>query len=111
MDTWIQDVRYSARMLVKNTAFTFVAVATLALGIGANTAVFTVLKAVVLQSLPYPGADQLGVVWVDFGEEGQSLPASSSLDFRDYPRMTRSFAGFAACNGATANLTGAGDPE
>ena len=69
METLMKDLRYAARMLAKRPGFAAVAVLTLALGIGANTAVFTVLDAVVLRSLPYRAADRLAVLWVDFGEE------------------------------------------
>src|SRR5437763_14815561 len=59
MDTFFQDVRYGIRMLMKSPAFTVVAVITLALGIGANTAIFSVLDAVMLRPLPFPHADRL----------------------------------------------------
>lgn len=111
METLWQDLRYGFRMLARNPGFTAVAVLTLALGIGANTAIFTVLNAVVLRSLPYRAPDRLAVIWVDFGEHGQSLPLVSSQDFRDYPQMSQLFEDFAAASGRTANLTGVGDPE
>lgn len=111
MDNWIHDLRYSLRVLAKHKGFTAIAVVTLALGIGASTAIFSVLNAVVLQGLPYRAAERLAIVWVDFGRHGQSLPAVSSLDFRDYQRSATLFEGFAAGRGTTANLTGAGDPE
>lgn len=109
----IHDLRYSLRALSNSPGFTVIAVATLALAIGANTATFSVLDAVVLEGLPYRDAERLGVIWVDFGEEGQSLPASSSLDFRDYKEMATLFEDFAAGTGTTANLNGSGgfDPE
>ena len=111
METLWQDLRYGLRMLARNPGFTAVAVLTLALGIGANTAIFTVLNAVVLRSLPYRAPDRLAVIWVDFGEHGQSLPLVSPQDFRDYPQMSQLFEDFAAASGRTANLTGVGDPE
>lgn len=109
MAGFIHDLRYGLRVLCKSPGFTIVAVATLTLAIGANTATFSVLDAVVLQSLPYRDSDRLGVIWVDFGERGQSLPAVSSLDFRDFKEMATLFEDFAAGTGTTANLTGSGD--
>jgi putative ABC transport system permease protein len=111
MEPWIQDLRYGVRALAKNPGFAATALLTLALGIGADTSMFTVVNAVVLRSLPYRDASRLAVVWVDFGDSGQSLPTVSSLDFRDFPRMTTKFEGFAAGARTTANLTGGGDPE
>src|SRR5215831_1508889 len=69
MQTLLQDLRYGARMLLKNTGFTLIAVATLSLGIGANTAIFSVLYGVLLKPLPYPDSNPIVRVW-------QAAPAS-----------------------------------
>ena len=111
MKSWIDELRYSVRTLILAPGFTGIAVLTLAVAIGASTAIFTVVDTVLLESLPYRAADRLGVVWVDFGEQGQSLPAVSSLDFRDLELMNTLFEGLAAGTGSTASLTSDGDPE
>ena len=96
--------------------FTAAAVVTLALGIGATTTIFTVVNGVLLRSLPYANADRIANIWNDFGENAQSLPAVSPLDFRDYQRRSRTFESFAAASagnvaGLSGNLTGDGEPE
>ena len=111
------DLRLAWRSLWRSPSFTVVAVLTLALGIGANTTLFSVLRGVLLRPLPYPEADRLAVIWNELGQGGaQSLPAVSALDYRDYPRMTQLFEDFAAASGARAVglsgiLTGDGAPE
>ena len=111
MHSLIHDLRYGARMLVRHPTLTGIAVLTLGLGVGASTAIFTVLNAVVLRDLPYPAADRLAAVWVDFGEDGQSLPAMSPLDFRDLQQRSTTFESLAAGTGRSVNLVGEGDPE
>ncbi len=106
-----RDIRYAVRALLKRPAFTGVAVATLALGIGANTAVFTVVNAVLLRPLPYDQADRL--VRLRGGNRiTRELGNLSPLDFLDLRERARSFDGIAAYNNyAGATLTGTGDPE
>jgi putative ABC transport system permease protein len=105
------DIRYAVRALVKRPGFTSVAVATLALGIGANTAVFTVVNAVLLRPLPYDQADRL--VRLRGGSRiTRRLGNLSPMDFLDLHERARRFDGIAAYNNyAGATLTGAGEPE
>jgi predicted permease len=116
MPSLLQDLRYAARALRRTPGFTFAAVLTLGLGIGATTTIFTVVNGVLLRPLPYPGADRIVNIWNDFGVGAQSLPAVSPLDFRDYQRRSRTFELFAAGSdggvvGLRGNLTGEGVPE
>src|SRR5918911_795894 len=106
LETLRQDLRYGARMLLKKPGFTLIAVLTLSLGIGANTAIFSVVNAVLLRPLPYPHAERLVNV-------GQEPPAwlGADQDFLDYHRELRSFERLAAYTRAEVTLTGEGDPE
>jgi putative ABC transport system permease protein len=106
-----QDLRYAIRALIRRPAFSGVAVGTLALGIGANTAIFSVVNAVLLRPLPYRDAARVARV------RGSSLGTReadnlSPLDFLDFQDRTRRFERLAAYNNyADATLTGAGEPE
>jgi len=106
-DLW-QDLRYGARMLLKKPGFTLVAVVTLALGIGANTAIFGVINAVLLKGLPYRDADHLVVIWEKLKQVDQV--ELSPDEFAAYAERNQSFAQLAATERANFNLTGAGDP-
>jgi len=105
-----QDLRYGLRLLLKTPVFTFIAVLTLALGIGANTTIFSVANAVWLRPLPYPEADQLALVWHrNTKREGNfELTPAGYLDLR---RQSKSFERIAAFVSHDFNLTGAGEPE
>src|SRR5437879_3534516 len=109
IDSLSQDIRFGFRMLFKRPGFTFVAVATLALGIGANTAIFTVVHSVLLQQLPFPKADRLAIVWSIYGNEGRA-PASAPelMTIREHSRLFEALGGIWAQSGA---LTGQGEPE
>ena len=106
METWSQDVRYGARMLARSPGFTGVAVATLALGIGANTAIFSVIDAVLLRSLPYQEADRL-VFLTEWSEQvpEMSFSIANLKDVRDQNTVFESLVGF---NGQNFILTGEG---
>jgi putative ABC transport system permease protein len=111
METLWQDLRQGARSLFKQPTFTIVALITLALGVGANTAVFSVVHAVLLQSLPYRDADRLAMVW----ETRRSNPSGQNVinmgNFFDWKEQNRVFEDMAAFGGASVNLTGDGEPE
>ncbi|MCH9651380.1 MAG: ABC transporter permease [Deltaproteobacteria bacterium] len=117
MNTWLLDFRLAWRSLRRSPVFSLVAVVTLALGIGFNTALFSLLHSVLINPLPYPEADRLAMIWNELGEGGaQSLPAVSSADFRDYQVLSETFQEFAAASGSNAVglngiLTGDGRPE
>jgi putative ABC transport system permease protein len=105
----VQDVRYGIRMLVKNPGFALVAIITLALGIGANTAVFSLVNSVILRPLPLPNSRQLMVLFV---KEGSSEPGWGAAypDFEDVRQQSRSFEGISAYAPQSVNLTGREEP-
>jgi predicted permease len=109
METLLQDVRYGFRMLRKSPGFTAVAVITLALGIGANTAIFSVVNGVLLSPLPYPHPEQLVAVYTrtpNFHEASSAYP-----NFLDWQRENRTFTALAAYRNENLDLTGIGEPE
>ena len=109
MEALLQDLRLAVRQLVKSPAFSAVAVLTLAVGIGANTAIFSAVNAVLLRPLPYPRSDRLMEVTSQAAEGvrfGVSYP-----DLLDLRGLTRDFSGVAAYSTQRYNLTGAGDPR
>src|SRR5215472_3918287 len=111
MHLFLQDVRYALRLLGKSPGFTLVATLTLALGIGANTAIFSVVNAVLVQPLPYQDSERLITIWNDYGSGGQSLPAVSAPDFRDYQQRTTKFADLAAASGSGGTAVDFSDTE
>jgi putative ABC transport system permease protein len=106
-----RDVLYALRGLRGAPLFTLIVVLTLGAGLGAATAIFSVVNGVLLRPLPYREPDRLVMIWNDFGQGAQSLPATSATDYLDYDRETDLFEGFAAGTGgsevgATGVLTG-----
>jgi predicted permease len=109
MDTVIKDLRYALRLLFKSPGFTTVAVLTLALGIGANAAMFSVVTAVLLRPLPFPEPQRIVAVGPRGQRSGQ-LNSSSYPDFFDYRARSRSFEHLASYYDSDQTLTGIGDP-
>jgi putative ABC transport system permease protein len=110
MRAFMQDVRYAARLLVKQPGVTIVTVLTLALGIGANTAIFSAVDAVLLRRLPYPEADRLVKVWEKRHREGVLNNTVAPADFVDWSKMNGAFESMAAVTVVTVDLTGSGEP-
>jgi putative ABC transport system permease protein len=110
MDSLLQDLRYSFRRLLKSPAFSAIVVVTLALGIGANSAIFSAVNAILLRPLPYPEAGRLVTINHYYPTLNDLKAPVSAPGFRDYQQRTRSFASMAVESGWNANLTGVGDP-
>jgi predicted permease len=114
MQTLWQDLRYGARMLLKQPGFTLIAVVTLALGIGANTTIFSVMNALVFRSLPFTEAERL--VWIaNVGEDGLSGQTTRMNNYIDWRTLNQSFSDlagyFAFSDYESFSLTGSGEPE
>ncbi|MGC2388837.1 MAG: ABC transporter permease [Candidatus Acidiferrum sp.] len=109
MVSFWQDVRYGLRVLLKSPGFTAIAVLTLALGIGANTALFSVVNGVLLNPLPFPNPDQLVAVYSKTAEFEQS--SISYPNFLDWVRDNHSFSKLGAFRSEEYNMTGQGEPE
>src|SRR3954470_16001040 len=109
METLLADIRYGARARVKRPGFPAVAIVTMALGIGANTAIFTVVNALLLRPPAYVEPDRIVTLWItspNIERESASLP-----DFVDWRAQSTSFSTLAAATLGSVNVTGEGDPE
>ena len=111
MQTLWQDLRYGARMLAKKPGFTLVAILTLALGVGANTAIFTVINAALLRPLPYEDADRLVVVATTMRRDTVEVRSVSYPDFVDWRDQNTVFERIAAQTSTSFTLTGGAEPE
>jgi predicted permease len=109
MTTLLQDLRYAIRMLLKSPGFAAVAVTTLALGISANTALFTVVNGVLLNPLPYPHSDQLVAVYAT--TPGVDRGPATYLNFLDWRQHAQTFSSLAMYRGQDYNVTGSGEAE
>jgi putative ABC transport system permease protein len=111
METLIQDLRFGVRLLAKNPGFSAVAILALALGIGANTAIFSVVDAVLFRPLPFREPDRLIAIWerdLKRGDDHDSVMAANYVDWRN---RSQAFEEMAAHTGVSVNLTGLGEPE
>src|SRR4030095_6366978 len=107
----LADLRYAVRLLRKTPVFAVSAIGTLALGIGANTTVFSLVQTMLLQPLPYQNPDQVVMVWEDRTAAGFPRNRPPPATSRDWREMNRSFTDMAATAFAFANLTGGSGPE
>jgi putative ABC transport system permease protein len=110
MGTLLQDLRYGIRTLAKNPGFTVVAVLTLALGIGANTAIFSVVDAVLLRPLPYPESDRLFVVYQTLPQDPAQNTGVSYPNYLDWTQQNQVFGSIAAVRGNSLALSAQGEP-
>src|SRR5215213_1441848 len=110
MESLIKDIRFAIRGLIKRPAFTAVVVITLALGIGANTAIFSVVYSVLLKSPPFPRADRMVLLWGDDRVEGQSRSQVSHTDIVDFRAQQTSFESITTFNSWTPLISGIGEP-
>jgi putative ABC transport system permease protein len=111
METLLKDIRYGFRTLLKTPGFTAAAVIALALGIGANTAIFSVVNAVLLRPLPFQQSDQLVMVWEKRAQLGRERNVVSPPDFNDWRAQNQVFEDMAAFSGQGFNLGASTQPE
>lgn len=104
------DIQYALRNIAKKPLFYSVVILTLALGIGANAAIFTVVNGVLLQPLPYPHPERLMIVWTHNPRQGFDKDVGTYPNFEDWRRASQSFERMSAYRGASVTLTGSGDP-
>ena len=109
--TFARDARHAIRMLINTPGFSLIALITFALGIGVNTAVFSVFNGVLLRPLPYPDADRITMVWLDNRRLGIKEDITSHPNYRDWREQNGSYAHMAAFTPSSFSLTGAGEPE
>jgi predicted permease len=111
MTDLLRDLRIASRSLRRTPGFTAVVVLTLAIGIGATTAIYSVVDAVLINPLPYPTADRLQMVWVTNPQQEIDKDVTSYPTFRDWQSQATTFDAMAAVTGANFTLTGAGEPR
>src|SRR5687768_18560202 len=107
----LQDVRYAVRTMVQNPGFTFVIILTLALGIGATTAIFSVVNGVILRPLPYPEPERLVQIWFENKPQNIENAFVSLPDFKDLQERTQTLESIALWEVVGYNLWGGAEPE
>ncbi len=111
MQSVLADLRYSFRLLLRSRGYAIIAILALALGIGANTAIFSAVDAVLIRPLPYPDPDRLAMVWEDNSIAGFPTNTPAPANFLDWKKQNQVFSEMSAARGAAKNLTGDGPPE
>src|SRR6267142_738776 len=111
MENFWKDIRFGIRILSNKPAVTVIAVIALALGIGASTAIFSVVNTVLLRALPYPNGDRLVMIWEQNRPRSRDRNVISSANFFDWREQNHVFEDMSAFFAGNYNLTGLGDPE
>src|SRR5688572_19338982 len=111
METFLRDIRFGIRSLLKRPAITAIAIITLALGIGANTAIFSFVNGILLRPLPYPEPDRLALINETAFKRGMSEMGISFPNFLDWRARNHVFEDIATYQGANFSLTGVGEPQ
>lgn len=111
LESVLQDLRYARRSLLKTPGFTAAAILVLTLGIGSTTAIFSLVNAVILRSLPFPDPERLVLLWGNVQRQKVERRGNSYPDYLDWKAQSTSFEGMAAYSGDSFNLTGVTEPE
>src|SRR5882762_9889248 len=111
MDTLWQDMRFGVRMLANKPGVTIIAIIALALGIGASTAIFSVVNTVLLSALPYPNGNRLVMIWEQNRPRARDRNVISAANFQDWREQNQVFQDMSAFYASPYNLTGLGEPE
>src|SRR5829696_1086783 len=111
MESLLGDIRYALRNLLRRPGFTLIAVVTLAVGIGANTAIFSAINALLLKPLPFPELDRVVAIWDKQPSQGITHNEVTFANYRDWQSQTKSFEHLALYRWWSANLTGIDPPE
>src|ERR1044072_5880119 len=111
MDNLLNDIRYAVRNLIKRPAFTLIAVLTLALGIGANSAIFSAVNALLINPIPLPGLDRVMTIWDKFPTRGFEHNEVTMANYLDWKAQNQSFEHLGLSRWWSANLSGVEPPE
>src|SRR6185295_6279228 len=111
MDSLLRDLKFSIRSLLKRPALTLIAIVTLAIGIGANSAIFSVVNALLLKPLPFPDPDRIVAVWDKNPSRGVERNEVSVANYLDWKAQNKSFEHLGVYNWWSTNLTGSDTPE